>query len=105
MTVHLTKLYNRWGRRPDWMSQAACRGEPTELFYPNEEHDAGPAQTICAGCPVRSDCLAHALANFRAASDAGVWGGTTEHERAAMRRRQAKERAKARAAAPVTSVT
>ena len=105
MGMHLNSLYERWGRRPDWMSAAACMGEPLEIFYPDTESDADLAKAICEVCPVRIDCLDYALANFRGATDSGVWGGTTERERAAIRRRIAKAKALEKAATPVTIVT
>jgi len=37
------------------------------------------AKAICAGCPVRNECLAFAL---RTGQVDGIWGGTTTHERA-----------------------
>ena len=36
------------------------------------------AKGICAACPVRSDCLAHAVVN---GERDGIWGGLTEEER------------------------
>jgi WhiB family redox-sensing transcriptional regulator len=63
------------------------------LFFPVS--DSGPAQeqtakvkAICSACRVRRECLAFAL---RTGQIYGVWGGTTEHERAAVRRRTASE--------------
>lgn len=43
------------------------------------EHEA---KTICSSCPVRLACLQHALAN----KEQGIWGGTTENERTAIKR-------------------
>jgi WhiB family redox-sensing transcriptional regulator len=39
------------------------------------------AKAVCAGCPVRSACLVFALERDLE----GVWGGTTEDERRALR--------------------
>jgi WhiB family redox-sensing transcriptional regulator len=76
-----------------WRSAAACRSADPELFFPIS--DSGPAlnQTaeaiaICATCRVRRECLAFAL---RTGQVYGIWGGTTEHERAAARRRTVSE--------------
>lgn len=38
----------------------------------------GKAKRFCAGCPVRTECLRHAL-QYR--ERFGVWGGLTEYER------------------------
>lgn len=73
---------------PDWRDQAACRNADPELFFPIGH--AGPAlqqldraKQVCAGCSVRTPCLESALASGQ---EAGVWGGTTEDERRALRR-------------------
>jgi hypothetical protein len=50
------------------------------------------AKAVCAGCPVRSDCLRYALA---AGPLQGVWGGLTEEERRLLRQREAKARMRA----------
>jgi WhiB family redox-sensing transcriptional regulator len=44
-----------------------------------------PAKTICAGCPVRTECLDYALADDTLV---GVWGGTSETERDHIRNRR-----------------
>jgi WhiB family redox-sensing transcriptional regulator len=79
---------------PDWRDHAACRDTDPELFFPIG--NAGPGQQqldrakqVCAGCQVRTPCLEWALASGQ---EAGVWGGTSEDERRALRRmRQASE--------------
>lgn len=69
---------------PDW-SRAACRGLPTELFYPGQGDDrtARAAREICAVCPIRAECLDYAIGN---AERFGIWGGMTEHDRRVERR-------------------
>ncbi len=69
------------------MPQGACHGEDPELFFPITA--AGPAlaqvlaaKAVCFGCTVRAACLTFALAT----GQAGIWGGTTQDERQAMRR-------------------
>jgi WhiB family redox-sensing transcriptional regulator len=70
------------------MDEAVCRGAADpELFFPVSEVGPGTrqvneAKAVCARCPVRPDCLAFALEQDLD----GVWGGTTEEERRAMRR-------------------
>jgi WhiB family redox-sensing transcriptional regulator len=60
----------------DWTMSAKCRGMEDGLFP--EAADQKRARLICAGCPVRYECLAEALDNK---IEWGVWGGMTERER------------------------
>ena len=69
-----------------WRSKAACHGLDPTIFYPDETDDPSPAKAVCAGCPVQSECLAFALQNPQLQ---GVWGGTSETERRALRGRAA----------------
>jgi len=74
-----------------WTEQAACSDALPDLFFPVSEFGAAEeqiteAKRICAGCPVRIDCLDHALSRGEAS---GIWGGTTERERRHLRRRRA----------------
>ena len=67
----------------DWVARAACRSEaPDQLFVRGAEQNK--AKQMCAGCPVRTECLAEALDNQ---IEWGVWGGMTERERRALVRR------------------
>lgn len=63
-----------------WWLRAACRSEPTCLFFPADDAASAPARRICARCPVREPCLTHALAS----QELGIWGGTTATERRYM---------------------
>jgi WhiB family transcriptional regulator, redox-sensing transcriptional regulator len=66
--------------RPAWMSQAACKGL-TALFFGErgeDRHSVAEARLVCAGCPVRVECLAYALEQ---GERFGVWGGATRDER------------------------
>ena len=72
----------------EWRSAAACRSADPELFFPISvsgpaREQAAEAKTICAICPVRRECLTFAL---RTGQLHGIWGGTTEDERAAASR-------------------
>jgi WhiB family redox-sensing transcriptional regulator len=73
----------------EWMINAACRGAPDpDLWFAPSEVGPGAAQVaeakaVCAGCPVREDCLELALT---LGLDYGVFGGFTASERRALRR-------------------
>ena len=56
---------------------------PPQIFFPVSVGDDARAKQICAGCPVRLDCLQYALAK---PEDHGVWGGLNEMERVARAR-------------------
>ncbi len=76
-----------WENRGGWRRDAACRSVDPELFFPIGTRDAAlvqvaAAKVVCRRCPVEPACLGWALAN---AQVAGVWGGTTEAERRALR--------------------
>jgi WhiB family redox-sensing transcriptional regulator len=65
----------------EWRADAACRGMPTEDFYPDRGRpgDADRARAICWGlCPVRRQCLDFAL-DFR--ERFGIFGGLSEKQR------------------------
>lgn len=65
----------------EWTLRAKCRDMADALFP--EGKDQKRARTVCAGCPVRSECLAEALDNR---IEWGVLGGMTERERRALLR-------------------
>ncbi|MFV0131206.1 WhiB family transcriptional regulator [Streptomyces sp. HMX112] len=73
----------------DWRHQAQCRDEDPDLFFPIG--NTGPAllqaeeaKAVCRRCPVREQCLRWAL---EFGQEAGVWGGLSEEERRALKRR------------------
>jgi WhiB family redox-sensing transcriptional regulator len=60
--------------RPQWMRNAACRGQGFDAWFPagDDGEDADAACLVCAGCPVRPECLDYALdGGIRH----GLWGG------------------------------
>jgi len=72
-----------------WRNKAVCQVEDPELFFPIGT--SGPAllqveqaKAVCRRCPVTEQCLGWAL---ETGQDAGVWGGMSEDERRAVRRR------------------
>lgn len=83
----------------DWRHHAVCRDEPPELFFP--VGTSGPAllqvaaaKAVCHSCPVAGDCLHWALTTGQAD---GVWGGMSEEERRAFKRRGGRVRLHTRA--------
>jgi hypothetical protein len=64
-----------------WRDHAACKGL-TSLFFTERGESTREAKAVCAGCPVRAECMAFAVDN---AERFGVWGGTTERQRRAAR--------------------
>lgn len=97
----------------DWRIIAACNDVPTRLFFPKRggdprspEHDASVARLVCSVCPVRKSCLTEALGAGNSQLP-GIWGGTNEIERRALRRQLADgvSLAEVVAGAPVPSAT
>lgn len=71
-----------------WRGQARCLGSDPALFFPmgttgDPLVQAEAAKHVCESCEVRPRCLQFALETNQ---DTGVWGGTTEDERKAVRR-------------------
>lgn len=69
--------------RPPWMGQGACRGMDTSQFVTERATSTADAKAVCRSCPVVGECLAFALGHLELR---GVWGGTSQRERRAMRR-------------------
>jgi WhiB family redox-sensing transcriptional regulator len=80
----------------DWRHAAACRGEDPELFYPIG--GTGPAllqiedaKDVCRRCESIDRCLQFALEQ---GIDQGIYGGMSEDERRALKRRAARARSR-----------
>ena len=78
----------------DWRHRAACRDEDPELFF--TIGNTGPAllqieqaKAVCRRCEVADACITWAL---ETGQDSGVWGGLSEDERRALKRRGARLR-------------
>ena len=63
---------------PAWWFAGLCAQTDPELFFPEKGGSVREAKAVCAGCPVRAQCLEHALAH---GERFGVWGGLSERER------------------------
>jgi WhiB family redox-sensing transcriptional regulator len=84
------------GLDEDWRTRAACADVDSELFFPIGV--TGPAipqiaaaKAVCAACEVRAACLEFAIVTNQ---EYGVWGGTSEEERRALRRAWRAEQAR-----------
>lgn len=83
-----------------WQEDAACWGEPVEFFFGPEGERAQEryqrereAKAVCALCPVRTECLDFSIGGTVPAGSwqqYGLYGGLTEDERAAERRKRMK---------------
>jgi WhiB family transcriptional regulator, redox-sensing transcriptional regulator len=76
----------------DWRHRGLCRDKDPDLFFPIG--NAGPAlrqidraKQICQSCPVMDTCLGWAL---ETGQSSGIWGGLSEDERRALKRRKAR---------------
>lgn len=85
-----------YAHTPDWRHRAACRDEDPELFFPTG--NTGPAllqiqeaKAVCRRCPEMEACLEFAL---HTGQEAGVFGGMSEDERRALKRKAARNRAR-----------
>lgn len=71
----------------DWLTDAACRNEDPELFFPLTSGGAAFdqirwAKAVCRRCPVQKQCFTYAV---ETGQGAGIWGGSTEDERRQLR--------------------
>jgi WhiB family redox-sensing transcriptional regulator len=77
----------------------ACETEDPELFFPVADtgsrvqrrmaaQQIEEAKAVCRRCPIRVQCLDEALAR---GEEFGVWGGLSEKERRALKRRAARQ--------------
>jgi len=71
------------GSSSRWQDEALCAGMDPDLFFPErgDMETVNAAKAVCAGCPVRSECLELGIHE-----KFGIWGGTTERERRILRR-------------------
>ncbi len=69
---------------PDWMSHAACVGEPFQ-----EKSTVDAAIAVCRRCSVVQPCLSFALSRDETY---GVWGGLTYEDRRTLQVTRAEQR-------------
>ena len=75
-----------------WRFEAACAGTDDRPFFPTRGSSTKVARLFCWGdgedqpeCPVRLQCLNHAIENKE---NAGIWGGMSVRERRAEAKRR-----------------
>lgn len=69
----------------DFGGHPECAETDPDVFFPltdHMSHQIRVAKSICQRCEVQGSCLQHAMNN----GERGIWGGTTESERRALRR-------------------
>lgn len=71
-------MTGRW----NWRGAARCRTTDADGLFVTGARQR-EARGFCRACPVRTECLAHALDRR---IEFGVWGGMTERERRALLR-------------------
>ena len=74
----LTELLLWLAGSTGWWFEGVCAQTDPEVFFPEKGGSVREAKAVCARCPVRAQCLAHALAH---GERFGVWGGLSEPER------------------------
>ena len=75
-------------QRPTWQRRGACRELSPDVFFPVSHGTAQlraveQAKDVCRSCAVVVECRDAALADPELV---GIWGATTERERATLRR-------------------
>ena len=65
------------------MAEGACNGKQALDWFPAvQSASSEEAKAVCRTCGVVGPCLSYALAH----RELGIWGGTTERDRRALRR-------------------
>lgn len=75
-------------RSHTWEADAVCARVDPDLWFPAIGESAAPARRLCLTCPVRTECLAAAMAEEAGQHRHGIRGGLTARERLALASRQ-----------------
>lgn len=79
--MELMNEFSLFNKDFSWGDEAACKGMPTDMFFPergNSTTERKAIKELCGGCKVRQQCLDFAIDNF---ITYGIWGGMTLNER------------------------
>lgn len=103
MSSSSARVPNKAGSGNGWRQDAACADMDAELFFPIGTTGTAllqveDAKLVCRRCPVVRSCLEWALT----VGEVGVWGGTSEEERKALKRRLQRRDLRAKAKAEVS---
>jgi len=73
---------------PAWLDRGICAQIGGDMWFPDkgDRQDVAACKKVCAGCPVRRQCLDWALETCEMF---GIWGGLTSMERRKLRREAA----------------
>ena len=69
---------------PMWRKYANCKDVPKDVFIIKKGQTIARALLFCETCVVKKACLEYAQDN----NCIGVWGGTTQKQRAKIKRQQ-----------------
>jgi WhiB family transcriptional regulator, redox-sensing transcriptional regulator len=73
-------------RYPQFTGEEPCTQVGSEMFFPSDDEtfylQGDRVKQMCQSCPSLDPCLEYALS----VRVQGIWGGTTEKERVALRR-------------------
>jgi WhiB family transcriptional regulator, redox-sensing transcriptional regulator len=70
----------------DWQDDGLCAQTDPEAFFPEKGGSTRDAKKICTTCEVKAQCLEYAL---KTDQRFGIWGGLSERERRALKKRRA----------------
>lgn len=66
-----------------WADRASCGEVGGDEWFPEKGGSSRAAKKVCGRCEVRQECLEYALEHDERW---GVWGGTSERQRRALKR-------------------
>ncbi len=69
----------------EWQESALCAQVDNDIWFPEKGGSTKEAKSVCRECPVQWPCLKYALENEERF---GIWGGMSERERRAVRRKK-----------------
>ncbi len=65
--------------------EGLCRGIDADIFFPERGASTRLAKAVCRKCEVSEECLEYAVNN---GEKFGIWGGLSERERRAIRKKR-----------------
>jgi WhiB family redox-sensing transcriptional regulator len=68
-----------------WKLRGKCREADADIFFPERGASTRKAKAVCRRCPVQEECLEYAVNN---GEKFGIWGGLSERERRAIRKKR-----------------